>query len=292
VAYAWSGEDGKNFDIYVKLIDAGHPLRLTNGPEEDAWPAWPPDGKHVAFTRIKGKTLQFLMVPALGGVERLIAEQPWLRQEQIGRPGFAWRPDGKHIVYSALSDSGQTGFVLVDLESGARTRLTAPPQGTFAELCPHFFADGSKLAFFRYRNTTTGSVELLTLKDKSVRSYPVALDFVLALAIAPGGQEVFLTTSGPLQRLRLDTGVLSPAPPLLRSVAHPSFSSDGHRLVFQQRTGDANIWHTTLDGPGRAGTPTQWDRLHLRRQRPTLFRQRGSDRVCLQPLRGVHAVDQ
>jgi Tol biopolymer transport system component len=63
VAYVWSGEDGKNFDIHVKLVDAGNPLPLTNGPEKDAWPAWSSDGKYVAFVRTKGKTHQLLIVP-------------------------------------------------------------------------------------------------------------------------------------------------------------------------------------------------------------------------------------
>src|SRR6266849_5750834 len=29
VAFAWNGEKGDNFDIYVKLVDAGTPLKLT-----------------------------------------------------------------------------------------------------------------------------------------------------------------------------------------------------------------------------------------------------------------------
>jgi Tol biopolymer transport system component len=32
VAFAWDGEKGDNFDIYIKLVDAGPPLRLTNNP--------------------------------------------------------------------------------------------------------------------------------------------------------------------------------------------------------------------------------------------------------------------
>jgi hypothetical protein len=132
----------------------------------------------------------------------LIAEQPWFRQEEIGRPEYAWRPDGKHIVYSALSGSGQTGLVLVDLESGARTRLTAPPR--------------AHLPNFRFRNTTTGSVEVLTLKDKSIHSYPVAIDNVPALAIAPGGQRYSAgrtTASG--------TTTVRTAPGARRSGAYP-----------------------------------------------------------------------
>ena len=44
VAFAWDGEQGDNFDIYVKLVDAGAPLRLTTNPAKEFAPAWSPDG--------------------------------------------------------------------------------------------------------------------------------------------------------------------------------------------------------------------------------------------------------
>jgi WD40 repeat protein len=39
VAFAWDGEKGDNFDIYVKLVDAGTPLRLTNNAAAEYSPA-------------------------------------------------------------------------------------------------------------------------------------------------------------------------------------------------------------------------------------------------------------
>jgi len=39
IAYAWTGEKGDNAEIYVKLIGAGNPLRLTTDPAKDFDPA-------------------------------------------------------------------------------------------------------------------------------------------------------------------------------------------------------------------------------------------------------------
>ena len=50
VAFFWEGETG-NEDIYVKLVDAGTPLRLTTSPVSDRNPAWSPEGRHIAFIR-------------------------------------------------------------------------------------------------------------------------------------------------------------------------------------------------------------------------------------------------
>src|SRR6266446_5226399 len=87
VAFAWDGEKGGNFDIYVKLVDAGTPLRLTTNPANEFAPAWSPDGRYVAFYRESGVGGAIFMVPALGGSERRLAA--------ASRPGLSWSPDGK-----------------------------------------------------------------------------------------------------------------------------------------------------------------------------------------------------
>jgi len=51
VAFAWDGEQGGNLHIYVKLVDAGEPLRLTSSPAREHSPAWAPDGRYIAFCR-------------------------------------------------------------------------------------------------------------------------------------------------------------------------------------------------------------------------------------------------
>jgi eukaryotic-like serine/threonine-protein kinase len=50
VAFAWTGAAQDNFDIYIKLIDAGTPLRLTTDPAVDQSPVWSPDGSLLHFS--------------------------------------------------------------------------------------------------------------------------------------------------------------------------------------------------------------------------------------------------
>ena len=38
MAFAWDGEQGGSFDIYIKLVDAGTPLRLTTNPANEYGP--------------------------------------------------------------------------------------------------------------------------------------------------------------------------------------------------------------------------------------------------------------
>ena len=137
VAFAWDGEKGDNFDIYVKLVDAGTPLRLTNNPANEYAPAWSPDGRYIAFCRVRGEHSEIWMIPALGGAERKLGEFG------IGCSdvGLSWSPDGKFLAVSDKSTSGSSlGLYIISPETGEKRRLTSPPNGYFGDFGPAFSA--------------------------------------------------------------------------------------------------------------------------------------------------------
>jgi serine/threonine protein kinase len=51
IAFSWNGQQQDNFDIYVKLVDAGVPVRLTTNALIDNRPVWSRDGRFIAFVR-------------------------------------------------------------------------------------------------------------------------------------------------------------------------------------------------------------------------------------------------
>ena len=97
MAFAWDGETEDNFDIYVKLVDAGTPLRLTNNPAIESWPTWSPDGRYIAFCRGATDHDEIWMIPALGGAERKLAEVAQWGPNSICL-GLAWSPEGKFLA--------------------------------------------------------------------------------------------------------------------------------------------------------------------------------------------------
>jgi hypothetical protein len=90
VAFSWNGEKQDNFDIYIKLIGPGAPLRLTTHPALDAGPAWSPDGRFIAFGRLLRGKIAILLIPALGGPERQAAEAS-IRPRSQPLPGWPGR---------------------------------------------------------------------------------------------------------------------------------------------------------------------------------------------------------
>src|SRR5215510_11659905 len=74
VAFLWNGPRGDNLDIYVKLIDAETPLRLTTDSAEDVRPVWSPDGRNIVFLRKYIDRSAYYLIPVLGGAERKLAE--------------------------------------------------------------------------------------------------------------------------------------------------------------------------------------------------------------------------
>jgi eukaryotic-like serine/threonine-protein kinase len=145
VAFVWNGEKQDNDDIYVKMIGTnGPPLRLTTDPAFDHDPAWSPDGRFVAFLRTlpSGKDA-VLLIPAIGGLERKIAEI-----FPGNRP--TWSPDGNWLAISEKdSESERFALYLLSVDSGEKRRLTYPPKQFFGDFDPAFSADGRSLAFSR-----------------------------------------------------------------------------------------------------------------------------------------------
>ena len=117
IAFVWNGVNQDNSDIYVKLIGAGSPLRLTNDPASEQNPAWSPDGRYIAFRRRGEDGYSYYIIPSLGGDERKIASV------KNDGDGIDWSPDGKKLVVSASDLSALPGIMLISINSGEKQNI-------------------------------------------------------------------------------------------------------------------------------------------------------------------------
>ncbi len=151
VAFGSFGEKLDNLDIYVKLIGGGPPLRLPTDPALDKFPAWSPDGRSIAFLRERGDKDEVLLIPALGGPERRLAQTahnlPWVLS--MNPPYLSWSPDSKYLVTVDRTSEEPTGLFVLSVATGEKRRLTTPPAPALADTNPAVSPDGRALAFVR-----------------------------------------------------------------------------------------------------------------------------------------------
>ena len=203
VAFAWK-EPGGTTSIYVKLVDAPAAVRLTTSPTADHSPAWSPDGQRIAFIRGAGTPCEIFTVPATGGAAQRLADC-------AGRSTWkmSWSPSGSTLAIPALSPAGGLGIDLLDVASGARTRLTAPGAGGPEDEEPAFSPDGRNVSFLR--------------------------------SLADGVSDIFVVSAsgGEPRRVTFEN----------RSITGADWTSDGREIVFSSsRAGLFSLWRVPLGG--------------------------------------------
>jgi eukaryotic-like serine/threonine-protein kinase len=213
VAFAWQGEKLEDYDIYVKRMGPGPPLRLTRNPADDVRPAWSPDGGMIAFLRDDGSgNQQVILIPALGGPERVFVE---VHQAIAETSGISWSADGKWLAAGDRPENAPAGLWLYSLETGQRKRLTTVPSGeALDDGRPAISPDGKSVAFVR----STG---------------PNARDlFVVALT-----QD--MDPAGPPKRLTMAN----------QNAQTPAWTGDGRQLLFPWGVpGASSIFRVSVDG--------------------------------------------
>ena len=265
IAFAWGGPRGENWDIYVKLIGPGPPLRLTIDPRREVLPAFSPDGREIAFGRVlETGEAALLVMPSLGGPERQLAEMP------IDGGGGDWSPDGKYIVLSDReSADSPLGLFAVSRETGEKRRLTNPPEQAVGDFNPAFSPDGRRLAFVRGSSGARTGYLLDLDENLEPQGEPRQL---IAGKWNPGrltwtsdGTEIIFDfrrsgVESRLMRIAVEGG--QPPRPLAATGENayaPTISPQGNRLAFVRNTAaQANIWRVETAGPGtQAGAPAK-----------------------------------
>jgi Tol biopolymer transport system component/DNA-binding winged helix-turn-helix (wHTH) protein len=251
IAFVWDGGSEDNGDIYVKLLGAEQPLRLTTDPAAESDPAWSPDGHDIAFLRQSAKTAALCVISSLGGGERKLADIFPYRPVVIGNT-LNYSPDGKLLALpDKQSQEEPFSIYTFAVQSGEKTKLTSPPAGSVGDLFPAYSPNSQTLAFVRSVSIAAADIYLLpagaaepqrlTFDNTSIRGLSWTSDGTeIVFASRRGGSNYGLwkisTTDGVLERLTANE----------RDIYSPAISRQGNRLSYTQSMSDANVWQLDL----------------------------------------------
>jgi Tol biopolymer transport system component/DNA-binding winged helix-turn-helix (wHTH) protein len=265
VAYTSGGPQNDNFDIYVKQIGGGPPIRLTSDPAVDKFPAWSPDGRWIAFVRERGDKQEVLLIPALGGPERKLAQIASDSNDLSLRPPYlSWSPDSKYLVTVDSASAGEPlGLFVLSVATGEKRRLTTPATPALADGNPAVSPDGRLLAFVRVISAGNTQLYVLPLSEDcrptgEMRRLDVPQPWVVSPAWTADGREIICNAGAPwwegtLWRVSV-SGSEKPAPlASLGTNSHqPTISRLGHRLVYHFWTVDTDIFRAEISGRDRS----------------------------------------
>jgi eukaryotic-like serine/threonine-protein kinase len=251
IAYSWAGEKDDNADIYVKLIGAGVPLRLTTDPARDVSPAWSPDGRFIAFLRSSKGGDAYYLVPALGGPERKLADS---YRKELGGNSLDWSPDGKFLVVAdRVSPQDRLRILLISVESGEKKAVASPSDPFLAS--PRFSPDGKTIAFVAGAGFLAQDIFLVPVSGGEPNRVTLDKRGLRGLAWTPNGKEIIFSSDRggltSLWRVPISGGTPELVSAAGEDAFQPTVSSSGSRLAYLRDRMNLNVWRTA--GPAWTG---------------------------------------
>jgi Tol biopolymer transport system component/tRNA A-37 threonylcarbamoyl transferase component Bud32 len=267
VAFAWTGEQRDNTDIYIKPVDAVTALRLTTDPQADSAPAWSPSGTQLAFLRALGNgTFGVYVTPLVPNSERKVADIAGGGTNDGTNLGggvrLSWTPDAEWLVVAhAGPGPDENGLFLLSVASGQERALVVGPAAARYRQ-PAVAPDGSAIAYSICRNGSQFNCDVWTHAlgiDLAVRGDARQLTHFSAsltgITWMPDARSLVVgvsLTQGVLAHL-WRVPIAGGEPERLESVGsqvfQPSVSTTGHRLVAVRREGTYfDIWRFDASG--------------------------------------------
>ena len=129
--FAFSSNRGGDFEIYVRYVEGGQEVNVTNNPMDDVQPMFSPDGKSIAFVSTRSSRTGLIKVgtllgfntrtnggdiwitPALGGQARRLAENGNFP---------VWEPNGRSVIYVTGPESHRE-IARVSVDGGQPTAV-------------------------------------------------------------------------------------------------------------------------------------------------------------------------
>ena len=230
VVYTAPGEDDSQ-QVYLHGVGRGTQDRLLTRYGENRAASFFAEGDRIAFLRRNGSDCSVITMTLIDGAERIIGDCAGNNYADT-----AVSPDGGLIAFNAVEQDGEAQAIyLMEVETGARRRLTAPPIGIWGDFDPVFSPDGRSLVFARSLSEgmqdlyvvdiDSGHERQLTDEGRNVFGVSVRGDRIVFAGNRTGRYRLWTLDYAGENRAQVPIGSTS--------TVNPVVSADGSTLAFE-----------------------------------------------------------
>ncbi len=246
LAYSSDREGTRNFDIWIQQVPGGRPLRRTEHPADDWYPALSPDGSKIAFRSERDGGGIYLM-DTIAGEARLISDKGLA-------PKFS--PDGRFIAavdFPPSLDSRLNRIYLVPVDGSAPRPLLQDfvflygTQGS----APVWSPDGKSILFRGYRigDPTSDDWWVAPVDGRDpVRTHAsenIGMETIVVFPAFWTGDDVYFVAGTTIEGINIFKARISPGDWTIKGPAKPVTTGPGMKLGIAV-TRDGRIFFTDM----------------------------------------------
>ena len=129
--FAFSSNRDGNFEIYVRRVESGQDVNVTNRPMDDVQPTISPDGTSIAFVSTRSSRTRLIRIGSLLGFGfRTFGGDIWItsvlggQARRLAENGNvpAWEPGGHSLIYVTGPEQHRE-IVRVSVDGGQSTAV-------------------------------------------------------------------------------------------------------------------------------------------------------------------------
>ena len=222
------GDNGKivfvhRGDLWVMTERGRNETRLTNTKARETAPAISPDGRRIAFTRMRGEFRGAIFTMRMNGtgLKRLTG----FRNANVG-PSFS--PDGKKILYTWSSGEDNAQVRVMNRDGTGKKQLT----GTKDNFSAVWAKSGNRIAYFNRLGRRPGLYVMKANGSNKERILAEALSSVDAGG--PTRRILYTTADGHVGTIKPDGSAKRLLTTGDKWDHSPSYSPDGTRIAWQR----------------------------------------------------------